>query len=139
GNYKLPDVGGVKAVNVWMKGLAPRDHNGEPLPGSAILDGQVVAVALTPNRRWVAQSREPPFLSAGEGGFPDVRVDLPGGRREDTGHTIFHASAGAFSNIACASCHPEGGDDGHTWKLAEGARRSMSLHGGVVTPLHWEG
>ena len=32
------------------------------------------------------------------------------GSREDTGHAIFHSNSGGF--LACASCHPEGGDDG---------------------------
>lgn len=32
---------------------------------------------------------------------------------------------------ACASCHPGGGADGSSWVTMEGARRTMSLRGGV--------
>jgi hypothetical protein len=44
--------------------------------------------------------------------------------------------------IACASCHGEGGDDGHVWQFAQlGARRTQSLRGGVLAraPYHWDG
>ena len=56
----------------------------------------------------------------------------------------FHAAP--LGTIACASCHPEGADDGHTWLLSEDggviARRTQSLAGGHVPhtePLHWAG
>jgi hypothetical protein len=59
--------------------------------------------------------------------------------RADTGHDIFHASAGA--TIACASCHPEGGDDGHVWLLDGNPRRTPSLRGTIAgtAPYHWPG
>jgi cytochrome c553 len=59
--------------------------------------------------------------------------------RADTGHDIFHASAGAL--IACASCHPEGGDDGHVWLLDSNPRRTPSLRGTIAgtAPYHWPG
>jgi mono/diheme cytochrome c family protein len=44
--------------------------------------------------------------------------------------------------IACASCHPEGHDDGHVWTFASfGARRTQSLAGGTLGtgPFHWTG
>jgi cytochrome c peroxidase len=44
--------------------------------------------------------------------------------------------------LACASCHPEGHDDGHVWKFATlGARRTQSLAGGTLGtgPFHWSG
>jgi hypothetical protein len=46
------------------------------------------------------------------------------------------------SGLACASCHPEGGDDGHVWHFGESAAvRTQSLVGGVMStaPFHWEG
>jgi DNA-binding beta-propeller fold protein YncE len=33
---------------------------------------------------------------------------------------------------ACASCHPDGGNDGSMWATMEGERRTMNLHGGVA-------
>jgi DNA-binding beta-propeller fold protein YncE/mono/diheme cytochrome c family protein len=33
---------------------------------------------------------------------------------------------------ACASCHPDGGNDGSSWATMEGERRTLSLRGGVA-------
>jgi cytochrome c len=88
------------------------------------------------------QEREPAGIS-----FYDLRtnalrerIDLGAASTFDTGHTLFHMRAGA--GIACASCHPEAGDDGHTWTFATiGARRTQTLRGGLLgtEPLHWNG
>jgi cytochrome c peroxidase len=48
----------------------------------------------------------------------------------------------AGGNIACASCHPDGEDDGLTWFGADlTPRRTQSLAGGVSAraPYHWAG
>ena len=62
----------------------------------------------------------------------------------DTGFDVFHLPTGA--GIACMNCHPEGGDDAHTWtfQVTEGdrVRRTQSLRGGVISssaPYHWDG
>jgi mono/diheme cytochrome c family protein len=67
----------------------------------------------------------------------------------DTGFDIFNIPTSV--GTACMNCHPEGGDDGHTWRFsfttASGGsevriRRTQSLRGGVVTdtaPYHWDG
>src|SRR5260370_38669806 len=59
--------------------------------------------------------------------------------RADTGHDILHAAAGAL--IACASCHPEGGDDGHVWMLDGLPRRTPAMRGTIAgtAPYHWPG
>lgn len=56
-----------------------------------------------------------------------------------TGHELFHR--GTRANIACASCHPEAGDDGFVWPFAEGSFRTPSLRGGLggTAPFHWTG
>jgi mono/diheme cytochrome c family protein len=62
------------------------------------------------------------------------------GSRKDTGHDIFHADAGG--GIACASCHPEGGDDGRIWQFdLFGSRRTPALRFGILgtEPFHWGG
>jgi mono/diheme cytochrome c family protein len=44
--------------------------------------------------------------------------------------------------MACASCHPEAGDDGQAWTFdGIGTRRTQSLRGGILgtEPLHWNG
>ncbi|MBK8258085.1 MAG: c-type cytochrome [Polyangiaceae bacterium] len=56
------------------------------------------------------------------------------------GHALFHLAPNGM--VACASCHPEGREDGHVWNFATiGPRRSQSLRGGIqrTLPLHWDG
>jgi mono/diheme cytochrome c family protein len=97
--------------------------------------GRITAVAFDPSGRLALQQREPGMFYLG-----DRSVALPGRSRKHTGHEIFHlATAGG---IACASCHPEGRDDGQTWNFAQlGIRRTQSLAGGIsgTEPFHWSG
>ena len=104
--------------------------------------GQVTAVAFDDDGTLVAFSREPAQLMIDDGDV--VLVDLGGESRYDTGHEIFHRTT--ESDLSCASCHPEGGDDGHVWnfRLGSGAivpRRTQSLDVGLAdtAPFHWEG
>lgn len=58
----------------------------------------------------------------------------------DPGREAFHR--GTRAGVACASCHPEGHEDGHVWRAADtGPRRSQSLLGGLAgtEPFHWSG
>ncbi|HWB81587.1 MAG TPA: hypothetical protein VG755_41785, partial [Nannocystaceae bacterium] len=59
--------------------------------------------------------------------------------RADTGHDLFHQDAG--NGLACASCHPEGSDDGFVWTLDAKRRRTLSLRVGLddTEPFHWTG
>jgi hypothetical protein len=111
-------------------------------PGDAgILGGLVraegVALAWTPAGEVVVQTRAPATLR-----IPARKkvIDLGGDTVADAGYSLFHSNAGA--GIACASCHPEGGEDGRVWSFAgEGRRRTQSLRGGIAAtlPLHWDG
>lgn len=106
--------------------------------------GQAIAAAFTGPTKdaLVVQTREPAAIHIMT---EDRRrswktIPLPGASRVDTGHVIFHANAGGF--LACASCHAEGGDDGHTWTFQNmGPRRTPSLLGTVkgTEPFHWDG
>jgi hypothetical protein len=61
-------------------------------------------------------------------------------RQGDPGRQLFHRETP--SGLACASCHPEGRDDGRVWKFADlGSRRTQSLAGHVLAraPFHWTG
>jgi cytochrome c peroxidase len=108
--------------------------------------GQPIALALRPDTL-VVQSREPAslvfFPRTGPGRAPEQAptvVVLSNDSREDTGHAIFHSNSGA--GIACASCHGEGGDDGHLWQFdSVGDRRTPSLLGTLAgtAPYHWAG
>ena len=65
---------------------------------------------------------------------------LPGGLGYDSGRNLFHTQTQV--GLACASCHPEGRDDGLIWDFEElGKRRTQSLAGGILSraPYHWNG
>jgi hypothetical protein len=99
--------------------------------------GQVVAVSYSQSGVLFAQLREPAMLWREDTG---VSIGLATDARADTGHLIFHVNAGG--GLACASCHPEGGEDGRVWNFAcAGARRTQSIRGGIspTAPFHWDG
>ncbi len=87
----------------------------------------------------IAFSREPATLYFIDPQSLVSKVVLDTTSVASTGHELFHrATANA---VACASCHPEAGDDGHVWNLPEGARRTPTLRGGLIStaPFHWAG
>ncbi len=102
--------------------------------------GQAIAVAYVGSELLV-QLREPAAIERYDfQGKLLGTVKLGGDSREDTGHAVFHSNAGSF--LACASCHPEGSDDGHVWAFEGlGPRRTQNLRGGVTgtEPFHWDG
>jgi len=59
------------------------------------------------------------------------------------GRSLFHAENDrriARDGRACASCHPEGREDGLVWRLGEGPRQTMALAGRVERgPYGWHG
>lgn len=104
------------------------------------LDGQPTALDVTPQGELVVFTREPSRIELfTPGGEQVARVTLPGNTVMSTGHELFHRATG--QGVACASCHPEAGDDGNVWLFAEGARRTPTLRGGIAStaPFHWTG
>jgi hypothetical protein len=90
---------------------------------------------------WIVQTREPAGIALVNGGTVN-RIELPGDTAADTGHFLFHHAASKATHLACASCHPEGHEDGHTWVFDTiGTRRTQTVSGGVLdtAPLHWNG
>ena len=118
--------------NIW------RVSGGNRVTSTRVGVAQPIAAAFDANNDLVVQSREPAALSLTKAGM-EIVVGLSSDTRRDTGHDIFHTQAGAL--IACASCHPEGGDDGHVWLLEGLPRRSPSLRGTIAgtAPYHWPG
>jgi len=108
-------------------------------PGQSLSLQQPIAIAFDPANDLIVQTREPAnLLIVGSAGLA-ATISLSSVTREDTGYDIFHTQAGAM--IACASCHPEGRDDGHVWLLDGNRRRTPSLRGTIAgtAPYHWPG
>ncbi|HEY0138881.1 MAG TPA: hypothetical protein VGB85_32570 [Nannocystis sp.] len=103
--------------------------------------GQVTAVAYAASGHLVLQSREPArLLVRAPNGTAFETIALNGEPRFDTGHEIFHRATD--SGLSCASCHPEGTDDGHVWRFESlGLRRTQALDVGLAdtAPYHWDG
>jgi hypothetical protein len=94
-----------------------------------------IAVAYLPDGRLVVQGREPAQIR-----IEQQVIALGGDSVFDTGHAFFHGDAGR--GTACASCHPEAGDDGRTWIFRDiGPRRTPAVPPGFLStaPFHWSG
>lgn len=144
-------------------------YNPTPFPEQAWLVGMPVAVAYA-GTNVVAQVREPASIEIPSTGVHivlpgksvrDTGYDMfhmaPGSFRgmngfEGSGHHFDDENGesqefrdegfGGGTSLSCASCHPEGGDDSHTWSFSGvGARRTQTMRGGVLEtlPLHWDG
>lgn len=120
--------------------------------GGAIVLGTepTTSVAVNPvSGELLAQLREPAQLVViteprGIGTLARIPLGDPAREEEDsrydTGHELFHRAAGV--GLACASCHPEGTDDGRVWNFAGmGPRRTQYLRVGLgdTAPFHWDG
>lgn len=103
-----------------------------------------VAIAAIPTVRAgvVVQTRQPSSIVI----IDDITnnnprtVSFDDGSTKDTGYEIFHRDSGG--GIACASCHPEGAEDGNTWRFSDtGERRTQSLQADLAAtaPFHWDG
>jgi hypothetical protein len=107
-----------------------------PADNARHTQGEPVAVAFDGAGQFLVQSREPATLEREDGRI----IELSKSSRYDSGLALFHMNSGA--NIACASCHPDGAEDGHTWSFVDfGLRRSQGLEGGGagLAPFHWRG
>lgn len=98
--------------------------------------GQAIAVAWAPSGL-VVQYREPAALIVLGATATLVRIDAPTVRH--VGHELFHRATPSL--MACASCHPEGGEDGHVWDFTGTRRRTQTMLGGILAtaPFHWSG
>ncbi len=129
--------GGSTPTMGTMPPSPPDDGMGDPIEYRPP-NGQVIAVVYDKRGNILVQSREPATLQ-----ILTQRVDaivLATERKADLGHQVFHAATSG--KLACASCHPDGGEDGLTWEFVGlGARRTQSLRGGIMdtAPFHWNG
>jgi cytochrome c len=139
---------GTASVGIYSQAMlsptsAVSSKSGSCVSSSKIMPGvePVVAVAFEPTGLLLAQTREPSELRVYDLASGLIRgISLGGASVLDTGHEIFHRDAGR--GIACASCHPEGTDDGRVWSFSPiGLRRTQPLDVGLegTEPFHWGG
>jgi hypothetical protein len=132
---------GLSTVFMFTRCGAGVVGGGPQTPGTDGTGLQAIAVAFDAANEIVVQTREPAGLSVIDAATGAVThsVALSKVTRADTGHDVFHTQAGGM--IACGSCHPEGGDDGHVWLLDGAQRRTPSLRGTIAgtAPYHWPG
>lgn len=121
-----------------MGGTTPPDDGLEPPLEYRPPNGEVIAVAFDLKGNVIVQSREPATLQILTQRAAPITLSIE--RRADVGHQVFHSATAGL--LACASCHPEGGEDSRTWKFVGlGGRRTQSLRGGIMqtAPFHWDG
>ncbi|MFT3836318.1 MAG: cytochrome c [Myxococcaceae bacterium] len=121
-------------------------------PGASVshqVSGMPVGVGYTSDGTLVVHEREPfqiEFFPPDAQGVPSVKPTFTVGlanytaeHDQQTGFNLFHTATSG--GIACMSCHPEAGDDGHVWGLFEGSVRTQTLKGGLTptAPFHWKG
>lgn len=136
----LVAAGSSKIVLTDTTEVEAKAQNGNCSPSGVKqgLSGQPVAVAFDGAGAAIAQLRVPAALEVVGGRL----IPLPGEPVKDTGHDMFHLPPSPRSAVACASCHPEGHEDGRTWDFDPvGLRRTQAVGGGVLktAPLHWSG
>ena len=129
------------------------------------LDARIVSSQAVPLRKWSvttpsalaadAQSHRLVVWSqmnhalttlalAGNATLALAALDVPPVNKPDPlverGRRIFHRQVGADGRT-CASCHPEGRDDGFVWDTPNGPRQTPMLAGRVTTsaPYGWTG
>jgi hypothetical protein len=141
-SYAVVAPGNAFQTSSPLNTILTFDRCGNMGPGQMVGSGgvsqQPIAVAYDTAGDLVVQTREPAALWI-LGSTSDVTIPLSPQSRADTGFDVFHTQAGGM--IACASCHPEGRDDGHVWLLDNKQRRTPSLHGTIAgtAPYHWPG
>lgn len=139
----LPVDVAISATGQWAIAAAGAQRvfyspGGDAEPFEMLYSATPTAVAFS-GRTLVTQIRDPSQLNFTDFAGHRGRVLLLAEPVASTAHDLFHTATA--SGLACASCHPEGRDDGHVWNLPEGPRRTNALLGGIKAsaPFHWGG
>jgi hypothetical protein len=141
----LVDGGRGGVTELRVSALAPEvpcDESSGEVISAASMPQPVAAAYGELHDLWI-QTREPATLQRFQDGTFIDSIDLRGVSVADTGYDLFNTvDPLTSSGLACASCHPEGRDDGHTWFFdLVGPRRTQSLAGTLrgTAPFHWSG
>lgn len=136
-------VGWVDADLLFLPGDTCRTAPGYPWSAITIGPGGGRVTAVEPVGDGLAFAVQSPFGLVYADGTA-VRSRWWSEQPVDRGVHLFHAAP--VGAVACASCHPEGAEDGHVWRFGvtggEQVRRTQSLAGGAsanTAPLHWDG
>jgi mono/diheme cytochrome c family protein len=102
-------------------------------------DSQVTSAAFVGESLFVFMRNPASIHEVRPHGTAQLRFTFAGPVSQSTGHDLFHR--GTRASVACASCHPEAGEDGFTWNFQEGSFRTPTLRGGIggTAPFHWVG
>lgn len=140
------DAGSQNVRTFDATGLGVADGGGCPpgVPGDTIVAdglGAPTSVGYEADGGFVVFYPEAPALVIHRPGSSATHtISLPGEVGYDAGRELFHQVAGV--GLACASCHPEGRDDGEVWDFKEfGLRRTQVPSGHILSraPYHWSG
>lgn len=141
GQLAVALAGGKTITTAFAASLVADTEHGCQSNGLATLDdlGAPTSVAFDAQSDLIAYYPEVPALVVTQNGAKRT-IALPGELGYDSGRNMFHEQTP--SGLACASCHPEGRDDGLVWRFAElGPRRTQVLAGSILAraPYHWTG
>ncbi|MEP6862817.1 MAG: cytochrome-c peroxidase [Deltaproteobacteria bacterium] len=141
GQLAVALAGGKMITTAFASSLAADSEQGCKSNGQGSGDdlGAPTSVAFDGNGDLIAYYPELPALVVTQNGAKRT-ITLPGDLGYDSGRNMFHEQTP--SGLACASCHPEGRDDGLVWKFQElGPRRTQVLAGSILAraPYHWTG
>jgi mono/diheme cytochrome c family protein len=147
GNTAIPMSGSDRRPGAWVRVVSPDDDRACAVGNIRKVadEGQVTSVAyvyanlvtLTRHPFGIQIDSEPVALAASNDSPTRFASQLAGWK-------AFHQDPGV--GLACASCHPEGTDDSHTWVFRDGSaapveRRTPSFGGQLArtAPYHWDG
>ena len=141
GQLAIALAGGKTITTAFAASLVADSQQGCMSNGQGSGDdfGAPTSVAFDGNNDLIGFYPELPGLVVTQNGVKRT-ITLPGELGYDSGRNMFHEQTP--SGLACASCHPEGRDDGLVWKFQElGPRRTQVLAGSILSraPYHWTG
>jgi hypothetical protein len=135
---------GSPAAVLYELALLTFNGRNDCLPGGTVfttLPGRPSAVAYDVEGALYLQTAGPFGLERASDGVTLVTTPADDSH---VAHEVFHQVA-AQSGVACASCHPEGLDDGFTWAFGGNnsgvaLRRTLTLAGALRSrePYHWD-